>query len=94
MESEVFTHAGALAGGATAAGLSVWGFMRRFSRGAADSQALREVRAVDKKHSDRIDGLERRVSAVEQNTASVSGELRQMNKRLDDIWSLLSKGAR
>jgi len=91
MENEVFTHAGALAGGAAAAGLAVWRFMRRFAKGAADSQALREVRAVDHKHSLRIDGLEKRVTAVEQSAASVSGELRQMNNRLSDIWNFLTK---
>ena len=91
MEGDFFSHAGALAGGAAAAGVSVWGFMRRWARGAADSQALREVRAIEKKHAERMDGLEKRLQDAEQAGASVAGELKQMNNRLSDIWNFLTK---
>lgn len=91
MDVDIYTHAGALAGGAAAAGVGVWSFMKRFARGAADSQALREVRAVEKKHAERMDGLEKRLQEAEQAGASVAGELKQMNNRLSDIWNFLTK---
>lgn len=55
------------------------------------AKALREVRAVEKKHAERMDGLEKRVQGVEQASASVAGELKQMNNRLSDIWNFLTK---
>ena len=91
MDGDLYTHAGAVLGGAAAAAAAVWGFMRRLVRGAADSQAIREVRALKKEHDERIDGLEKRVQGVEQAGASVAGELKQMNNRLSDIWNFLTK---
>ena len=102
MDGDLYTHAGAVLGGAAAAAAAVWGFMRRFMRGAnaaaarsvegqADSQALREVRAVDKKHTAKIEALDVRLQRVERESAETVGQLRQITNRLEDIWKVVSK---
>lgn len=101
MDGDLYTHAGAVLGGAAAAAAAVWGFMRRLVRGAnaaarsaegqADSQALREVHAVDKKHTAKIEALDVRLQRVERESAETVGQLRQINNRLEDIWKVVSK---
>lgn len=86
------THAGMLIGGIVAGATTGVVLMRRMFARGIDSQAIRELRAVEAKNKEAHQQFDERLRALEIETSRQEGILEQINTRLGEILGLLRSG--
>lgn len=86
------THIGMLIGGIVAGAATGVVLMRRLFARGADSQALRELRAVESKNTEAHREFDERLRDLEVETSRQGGILEQINTRLGEILGLLRSG--
>ena len=86
---ELTRYAGTLVGGIAGGAAFGWALMRRFAVKGADSEALRQLKAVEKKNDEAHRQFDERLRILEIETARQKGVLQQINERLGEILGLL-----
>lgn len=89
MSTDLLSYVGTLLGGIVGGAAFGWAWMRRLAARGADTEALRQLRAVERKNEEAHRQFDERLRALEIETGRQRGELHQINERLGEILGLL-----
>lgn len=85
----ILSHGGMLLGGVVGGAAAGWAWFKRFSAGAVDSRATKELHAFERKTEEFHRQFDERLRLLETETYRQKGILEQTDKRFGEILELL-----
>lgn len=86
---EHVTWLGTLIGGIAGGVMFAVAWLKRFAAKGVDSEALKQLKAVERKNAEEHDRFDRRIRDTELETSRQRGVLEQINERVGEVLDLM-----